>query len=163
MLIHAGAGGVGHFAVQFAASRGARVTSTASRDNFDFVRKLGAEVVIDYTSQRFEELVSDCDMVFDLIGGDTRKRSWGVLRRGGILVSTLGQPDEAEAAKRGVRAKGYTAQPNASQLADIVGLIEQQKVRPVVTKSFALEDAAAAHRFLEKQHPRGKVVFAVQK
>ena len=162
VLIHAGSGGVGHFAVQFAAIRGAHVTSTASRDNLDFVRQLGAETVIDYTSQRFEDLVSDCDMVFDLVGGDTRKRSWAVLRRGGILVSTLGQPDEDEAAQRGVRAKGYMAQPNASQLADIIGLIEQGKVRPVVTRTFGLDEAAAAQRFLEKQHPRGKVVLAVQ-
>lgn len=162
VLIHAGSGGVGHFAVQFAAVRGAHVTSTASRDNLDFVRQLGAEAAIDYTSQRFEDLVSDCDMVFDLVGGDTRKRSWGVLRRGGILVSTLGQPDEAEAARLGVRAKGYTAQPNASQLAEIVGLVEQGKVRPVVTKTFGLDEAGAAQRFLEKEHPRGKVVLVVR-
>jgi NADPH:quinone reductase-like Zn-dependent oxidoreductase len=161
VLIHAGSGGVGHFAVQLAAARGAHVLSTASRDNLDFVRQLGAELVIDYTSQRFEELVSDCDMVLDLLGGDTRKRSWDVLRRGGILVSTLGQPDEAEAAKHGVRAKGYMTQPDAAQLADIVGLVEQQKVRPMVTKTFGLDEAAAAHRFLETQHPRGKVTFAV--
>jgi NADPH:quinone reductase-like Zn-dependent oxidoreductase len=161
VLIHAGSGGVGHFAVQFAASRGARVTSTASHDNLEFVRQLGAEVVIDYTSQRFEQLTSGFDLVLDLLGGETRERSWGVLRRGGILVSTLGQPDEGEAAKRGVRAKGYTTQPNASQLAEIVSRIEQQKVHAVVTKTFGLDEAAAAHRYLEKEHPRGKVVFAV--
>lgn len=161
VLVHAGSGGVGHFAVQFAASRGARVTSTASHDNLEFVRQLGAEVVIDYASQRFEQLASGFDVVLDLLGGETRARSWGVLRRGGILVSTLGQPDEAEAAKHGVRATGYTTQPNASQLSEIVSLIEQQKVRAVVTKTFGLEEAAAAHRYLEKEHPRGKVVLAV--
>lgn len=161
VLVHAGSGGVGHFAVQFAASRGARVTSTASHDNLEFVRELGADVVIDYASQRFEQLTSGFDVVLDLLGGETRARSWGVLRRGGILVSTLGQPDEAEAAKHGVRAKGYMTQPNASQLSEIVGLIEQQKVRAVITKTFGLEEAAAAHRYLEKEHPRGKVVLAV--
>jgi NADPH:quinone reductase-like Zn-dependent oxidoreductase len=161
VLVHAGSGGVGHFAVQFAASRGARVTSTASHDNLEFVRELGADVVIDYASQRFEQLTSGFDVVLDLLGGETRARSWGVLRRGGILVSTLGQPDEAEAAKHGVRAKGYMTQPNASQLSEIVALIEQQKVRAVITKTFGLEEAAAAHRYLEQEHPRGKVVLAV--
>ena len=159
VLIHAGSGGVGHFAVQLAASRGAHVTSTASRDNLDFVRQLGAEVVIDYTSQRFEELVSDCDVVLDLLGGDTRKRSWGVLRRGGILVSTLGQPDESEAAKHGVRANGYMTQPNASQLADIVGLIEQHKVRPVVTKTFGLDRGRCGASFSRDAAPSGQGGF----
>jgi NADPH:quinone reductase-like Zn-dependent oxidoreductase len=161
VLIHAGSGGVGHFAVQFAATRGSTVISTASKDNLEFVKGLGAQTVIDYTSQRFEDLVSDVDMVFDLIGGETRERSWKVLRRGGILVSTLGQPNEQEAGKYGVRAKGYGTQPNAAQLSEITQLIEEQRVRPVVTKTFKLDQVAAAQRYLEGQHPRGKVVLEI--
>lgn len=105
VLIHAGSGGVGHFAVQLAATRGATVISTASKDNLEFVKSLGAEKVIDYTSQRFEDLVSDVDLVFDLVGGETRERSWQVLRRGGILVSTLGQPSERKRQNSGCEPK----------------------------------------------------------
>ena len=161
VLIHAGSGGVGHFAVQFAAALGALVVSTASADNLDFVRRLGAGIVIDYKKQRFEKEVSGFDVVFDLVGGETRDRSWQTLRQGGILVSTLGQPDEAAAAKHQVRAKGYMTAPDASQLAQIVALIDLGKVHPVVTKTFSLEEAAAAQEFVEKQHPRGKTVLSV--
>jgi NADPH:quinone reductase-like Zn-dependent oxidoreductase len=161
VLIHAGSGGVGHFAVQLAATRGATVVSTASSDNLDFVKSLGAETVIDYQSQRFEDVVSEVDVVFDLVGGETRERSWKVLRRGGILVSTLGQPSETEAAKHGVRAKGYMTEPNGAQLAEIGRLLETHRVRPVVTKTFKLAEAAAAQRYLEQQHPRGKVVLEI--
>jgi len=161
VLIHAGSGGVGHFGVQLAATRGSTVISTASKDNLDFVKSLGAETVIDYQSQRFEEVVSEVDVVFDLVGGETRERSWKVLRRGGILVSTLGQPSETEAAKHGVRAKGYMTEPNGAQLAEIGRLLEAGKVRPVVTKTFRLAEAASAQRYLEQQHPRGKVVLEI--
>ncbi len=161
VLIHAGAGGVGHFAVQFAAVFGADVVSTASAGNLEFVRKLGASKVIDYANQRFEEEVADVDLVFDLVGGETRDRSWKVLRPGGALISTLGQPDELKAAAHRVRAKGYMTAPNASQLEEIAALLESGKVRPTVTKVFPLEQAAAAQRYVENDHPRGKVVLSV--
>jgi NADPH:quinone reductase-like Zn-dependent oxidoreductase len=159
VLIHAGSGGVGHFAVQFAATRGSTVISTTSKDNLEFVKGLGAETVIDYQSERFEDLVSDVDLVLDLVGGETRERSWKVLRRGGILVSTVGQPSEAAAAKHGVSAKGYMTEPNGAQLAEIGRLLGDREVRPVVTKTFPLDEAASAQRYLEEQHPRGKVVL----
>jgi NADPH:quinone reductase-like Zn-dependent oxidoreductase len=161
VLIHAGSGGVGHFAVQFAAQCGAQVLSTASDANVEFVRKLGAATVIDYQKQRFETVAADVDVVLDLVGGETRDRSWQVLRKGGILVSTLGQPDEREAAKRGVRAKGYMATPNTAQLAEIGSLIERGKVRPVVTRTFSLDEAAAAQTYLQQEHPRGKTVLSI--
>lgn len=161
VLIHAGSGGVGHFAVQFAANIGAEVFSTASADNLEFVKELGAASVIDYRKQRFEDEISTIDVVLDLLGGETRQRSWKVLRAGGILVSTLGQPDEAEAQKHGVRAKGYMTSPNAAQLAEIGALIDEKKVRPVVAKTFKLEEAATAQRYVEKDHPRGKVVLSI--
>jgi NADPH:quinone reductase-like Zn-dependent oxidoreductase len=161
ILIHGGAGGVGHFAVQFAKSRGAYVATTVSGEDAEFVSALGADMVIDRKAQRFEDIAKEMDVVYDLIGGETRGRSWGVLKRGGILVSTLGQPDSSVAAAHGVRAQGYTAQPNAGQLAQIGDLINAAKVRPVVTRTFGLAEAAQAHRYLEEQHPRGKVVFDV--
>jgi NADPH:quinone reductase-like Zn-dependent oxidoreductase len=162
VLIHAGSGGVGHLAIQLAKERGARVVTTASADNLDFVSRLGADVAIDYKRQKFEEVAKDIDVVFDLIGGDTRERSWPVLKRGGILVSTLGQPDGKQAAKYGVRASGYTTQPNSSQLEEIRVLIDAGKVSPTVTKSFVLENAADAHEYLQKERPRGKIAFSVE-
>jgi NADPH:quinone reductase-like Zn-dependent oxidoreductase len=162
VLIHAGSGGVGHFAVQFAKERGARIFATASAANLDYVSSLGADVVIDYKRQKFEQVAKDIDVVFDLIGGDTRQRSWQVLKRGGILVSTLGQPEAEQAAKFGVRAAGYVAQPNPSQLNEIRDLIDAGKVSPTLTKAFSLEDAAEAHQYLEKEHPRGKIAFSIE-
>jgi NADPH:quinone reductase-like Zn-dependent oxidoreductase len=161
VLIHAGAGGVGHFAIQFAKARGVEVTTTANAANLAFVRSLGADVAIDYEHQKFEDQVRDVDVVFDLLGGETRERSWQTLKRGGILVSTVGQPDEATAVRHGVRAKGYTARPNREQLIEIVKLITTGKVRPTVSKTFTLAAAADGQRFLEQAHPRGKVVLQV--
>jgi NADPH:quinone reductase-like Zn-dependent oxidoreductase len=161
VLIHAGAGGVGHFAIQFAKVCGARVIATASAANLNFVSGLGADTVIDYKKEKFEEVAKNVDVVFDLIGGDTREQSWRVLRPGGILVSTLGQPDERQAAKHGVRASGYMAQPSPSQLSEIRRLIDAGDVLPTVTKTFALEAAADAHRYLQNQHPRGKIAFSI--
>lgn len=161
VLVHAGAGGVGHFAIQFAKARGAEVLATAGTANLDYLRSLGADVAIDYQTQRFEEYAHDIDLVFDLVGGETRERSWRVLKAGGIMVSTVGQPDEAKAAALGVRAKGYMAHPSATQLFEIQCLIDAGKVRPTVTKTFALAAAGEAQRFLEADHPRGKIVLVV--
>jgi NADPH:quinone reductase-like Zn-dependent oxidoreductase len=161
VLIHAGAGGVGHFAVQLAAACGADVVSTASAANLRFVRELGASKVIDYARQRFDEEVADVDLVLDLVGGETRDRSWKVIRQGGALISTLGQPDEIKAAAHRVRAKGFMTAPNASQLEEIAALLESGKVRPVITQVFPLAEAAAAQRYVDNDHPRGKVVLSI--
>jgi NADPH:quinone reductase-like Zn-dependent oxidoreductase len=161
ILIHGGSGGVGHFAIQFAKNRGAHVLATAAKGDADFVRRLGADVVIDYTSQRFEEIASDVDVVYDLVGGDTRERSWRTLRRGGILVSTLGHPEESNAQNYAVRAKGYVTQPNRAQLMRISRLIDAKRVRPAIHRTFPLEAAREAQSFLEQSHPRGKIVLTV--
>jgi len=161
VLIHGGAGGVGHFAVQFAALRGAEVISTASSVDMEFVRSLGAARLIDHRRQRFEDEVEAVDLVLDLVGGEVRDRSWQVLRKGGMLVSTLGPPDELKARELGVRAKGYMTAPNASQLEEIAALLESGKVRAHVAQVFPLEDAGAAQTYAEHQHPRGKVVLAL--
>ena len=110
ILIHGGSGGVGHFAIQFAKARGAHVTTTVSTANVGFAQGLGADVVIDYKKQRFEQEVEDFDMVFDLIDGETRERSWGIIRKGGILVTTLTEPSQQQAEKHGIRATRYTVQ-----------------------------------------------------
>ncbi len=161
VLIHGGSGGVGHFAIQFAKHVGAHVIATASRSNIAFVSSLGAHTVFDYQKSNFEDIGKEVDVVFDLVGGETQKRSWNVLKPGGILVSTLGKPDEKTANSPGVRAAGYMAEPNREQLDEIASLIESGKVVVTVSKTFDLADAGEAHRCLENDHPRGKVVLTV--
>jgi len=161
VLIQGGSGGVGHFAVQFAKAKGAHVATTVSGQHVDFARRLGADQVIDYKTQRFEDEVEDVDMVFDLIGGETQDRSWSVLKRGGILVSTLTQPSQEKAAERGARGMRYTVEESGADLSEIARLIDSGRVRPIVARTFPLEQAAEAQRFLEKEHPAGKVVLTV--
>ncbi len=161
VLIHGGAGGVGHLAVQFAKAKGADVLTTASGSDLDFVHGLGADEVIDYEAERFEDRVSDVDLVFDLVSGDTQDRSWGVLKEGGILVSTLGQPPAGKAAQHNVQATGYRAQPNPAQLSEIGRLIDDGQVRVVVDRIFPLTEAGVAQDYLEQEHVRGKVVLRV--
>ena len=161
VLIHGGSGGVGHFAIQFAKAKGARVATTVSSEHVDFAHELGADQVIDYKKQRFEDEVSQIDMVYDLIGGETQERSWQVLKKGGVLVSTLTDPSQARAADLGVRGLRYTAEESGENLAEIGQLIDAGRVKPVIAKTFPLEEAAAALQFLEKEHPAGKVVLTV--
>jgi NADPH:quinone reductase-like Zn-dependent oxidoreductase len=161
VLIHGGSGGVGHFAIQFAKAKGAYVITTVSSSHVDFVRRLGADKVIDYKKERFEAEVGDVDLVFDLIGGETQERSWAILKRGGILISTLNEPSREMAAARGARGKRYTAAESGADLAEIAALIDSGKVKPVIAKTFPLEEAAAAQQFLERQHPAGKVILTV--
>lgn len=160
VLIHGGAGGVGHFAVQFAKVAGATVTATGSSADQEFLRELGADQVIDYKSERFEDHVRDVDLVFDLIGGETQDRSWAVLKPGGTLVSTLGQPPKEKAQARKANGKGYRAQPDPEQLAEIAQLIDDGKVRPYVQAVYPMRDAAAAQAHLEHEHAQGKTVLS---
>ncbi|MDQ0574051.1 NADP-dependent oxidoreductase [Agromyces albus] len=167
MLIHAGAGGVGHFAVQFASYFGANVTATCSSRNADLVRALGARHVIDYERERFERVAHDQDVVIDLIGNgtdDTSTRSLDALRPDGLIVTvpTGSWPTMAEdAAARGIRATGYSVSPDARTLAVITRLIDDGAVRVHVEQEFPLEEGAEAHRVLEGGHVRGKLVLRV--
>lgn len=167
LLIHAGSGGVGHFAVQLAAYFGAHVTATGSARNAAWLRELGAAVVIDYTTTRFEDVVGDVDVVIDLVGNvhdDTGRRSLRVLRPGGlyVLVPSGSWPDYASAAAdAGVRATHYKVVPDGVALATIGRLLDSGAVRVYVDKVFDLRDAAAAHAELERGHTRGKIVLRV--
>jgi NADPH:quinone reductase-like Zn-dependent oxidoreductase len=167
MLIHAGSGGVGHFAVQFAAYFGAHVTVTASARNSSWLRELGAAVVIDYTTTRFEEVVPEVDVVIDLVGNvsaDTGSRSLEVLRTGGlyVLVPTGSWPGyAAAAAEAGVRATSYKVIPDGGALATIARLLDSGAVQVYVEQVFELEEAPDAHRQIEAGHTRGKVVLRV--
>ena len=167
VLIHAGAGGVGHFAVQFARHFGARVVATGSPRNVDWLAELGADEVIDRTQVRFEDVLADVDVVIDLVGNctdDTGTRSLQALRRGGLLVSApvRGWPTLVQdAAAVGVRATHYEVAPDGQTLAVISRLLESGDIKVYVDEVFDLEDAAEAHRHMESGHARGKVVLNV--
>lgn len=167
ILIHAGAGGVGHFAVQLAAYFGAHVTATGSAANLGWLRELGASVVIDHAASRFEDVIGEVDVVIDLIGNvhdDTGTRSLRVLRPGGlyVLVPTGSWPGYADAAKAaGVRATSYKVIPDGGVLATIARLLDSGAVQVYVDRVFPLAEASAAHCALESGHSRGKVVLTV--
>jgi NADPH:quinone reductase-like Zn-dependent oxidoreductase len=167
MLIHAGAGGVGHFAVQFAEYFGAYVITTGSERNGAFLRELGASEVIDYNSTRFEDVIDDVDVVIDLVGNvhdNTGTRSLKVLRKGGLIVNVPSGSwptfaEEADAA--GVRGTKFSVAPDGNSLAVVGRLLESGAVRVHVDQIFALSAAAEAHRALESGHTRGKIVLKV--
>jgi len=161
VLIHGGAGGVGHFAIQFAKVSDAFVATTCSANDKDFVDSLGADVAIDYKSERFEDIVGEVDLVFDLVSGDTQERSWAVLKDGGTLVSTLSKPSERQAQLHHARAMNYMAKPDAQELEHIAVLITQGKVHPHVEATLPLQQVRAAHAKMETEHPHGKVVLEV--
>ncbi len=161
VLIHGAAGGVGSMAVQLAKAKGAFVAGTASSRNAQFLRELGVDQVIDYQAARFEEAVRDLDVVFDTIGGDTQERSFRVLKKGGVLVSTVSEPSEATARAHGVTAAMVMVQPSAAQLAEITLLIEAGKVKPFVETVLPLAEARRAQELSQSGHTRGKIVLQV--
>lgn len=161
VLIHGASGGVGHFAVQFAKARGAMVIATARGEDASFLKQLGADEVIDYKQERFEERARDIDLVIDLIAGETQERSWNVLKDGGAIVSTLQQPAKDKAAAHHARGEVFMAEPRHEQLAEIGRLIDDGKVRVAVQQAFPLREAKKAHDTLEHEHTRGKVVLTV--
>jgi NADPH:quinone reductase-like Zn-dependent oxidoreductase len=161
VLIHGGSGGVGHFAIQFAKAKGARVLTTVSTENVKFAESLGADVVIDYKTQRFEDYCRDLHLVFDLIDGETRERSWRLLKRGGALITTLTEPSRDKAEAFGVRAMRYTVEANGSDLSQIIQWVESGKVNPQVQKTFRLEDAADALGAVEHGGTVGKIVLTM--
>jgi len=162
VLIHGGAGGVGVFAVQLARWAGAHVIATASARNRDFLRELGADEFIDYTTTRFEDVVHDVDLVFDLVGGDTLQRSWQVIKAGGTLVSVVSPPPPADVTKgHDVRFAWFVVEPNREQLIQVGALIDAGKLRPIIDAVFPLSQARQAYEQGMKGHTRGKVVLRV--
>ncbi|PBB99279.1 NADP-dependent oxidoreductase [Mesorhizobium sp. WSM3862] len=162
VLIHAGAGGVGHLAVQIAKARGAWVIATASPDKLDYVRSIGADEVVDYTNGDFTERVRDIDLVLDAMGGDHADRSLKVLREGGVLVSLLNVHDatRAKAGERNIRVERMSVVPDREGLVELARLVDARKLAVHVAKAFPLNQAGAAHAFLATR-PIGKVVLTV--
>jgi NADPH:quinone reductase-like Zn-dependent oxidoreductase len=161
VLIYGVAGGVGSFAVQLARWRGARVIATASAGNSDFLHGLGAEGVIDYATEQFENRVHDVDMVLDLIGGETLERSWGLLRRGGMLVTTVAPASQEKANAHAVQAIFFIVKPSGPELIKISRLIDEAYVRVNVEAVFPLERAREAFEDGLRGHARGKCVLQV--
>jgi NADPH:quinone reductase-like Zn-dependent oxidoreductase len=162
VLIHAGSGGVGHFAVQLAKWKGAYVFATASTKNQDLLRKLGVDEPIDYAQQRFEDVARNIDIVLDPLGGETQERSWAVLKKGGNLVSLVQAPSEEKAKKLGVRAALLSAQPNGAQLAEIAQIIDSGKLAPVIDRILPLSEARRAHELSQSGHTHGKIALRVR-
>lgn len=169
ILIHGGAGGIGHIAIKLAKAMGAYVATTVSTKNIEFVKSLGADEIIDYTTQKFEDICKDYDAVFDNAGGETTTKSFLVLkkslpagRQGGILVSMKGQPDPALATQYGVTAIGQGTKTDTSHLVRLKELVESGTITVHVDKIFPIEEIKDAWTYKQTGHPRGKVVLLIQ-
>lgn len=161
VLIHAAAGGVGTFAIQFAKWKGAYVIGTASSANLDFIKQLGADEVIDYHHEEFENLIEDVDLVLDLVGGETQKRSLDIIKEGGRLITTVMPQFIDDAKAKRIHLEGFTAQSYPADLKLIAELVDEGKIEPIISSILSLEDAAKAEELSENGHPRGKIVIKV--
>ena len=161
VLIHGGSGGVGSMAIQIAKARGARVIATASTPNQDLLKQLGADVAIDYTTTKFEDVAKDVDVVLDSVGKDTLARSYGVVKRGGFIATLVARLDQTELDKHGIHGASIAVRPNASELAEITELIEAKKIKPVVSQVLPLTEAVNAQQQAATHHTRGKIVLKI--
>jgi NADPH:quinone reductase-like Zn-dependent oxidoreductase len=162
LLVQGGAGGVGSMAVQLGHWKGANVIATASTANVDFVRSIGADEVIDYTSVKVEDAVHDVDVVFDTVGGEATGQLWNVLKPGGILVTCVGMPDAETAAARGVRTAA-TAHPAETRpiLDELAKLVASGDLKPVIQQIYPLAEAASAQAASETGHGRGRILLKI--
>jgi NADPH:quinone reductase-like Zn-dependent oxidoreductase len=162
ILIHGGAGGIGSIAIQVAKSIGAHVATTVSERHIAFVKELGADIVIDHSKQAFDEILKDFDAVLDLVGGDALAKSFSVLKKGGVLVTLAGRPDEALAEKSGVRAIGQMTVTDTKHLDRVASLVDKDAIRVIVDKVFTIDWAREAFTHAEQNHPRGKVLLTMK-
>ncbi|HEX8315232.1 MAG TPA: NADP-dependent oxidoreductase [Flavisolibacter sp.] len=159
--MHAAAGGVGHFAVQIAKHLGMTVTGTASAANEAYLKEIGADHFIDYTSQKFEEAANDIDVVFDPIGSETAARSLEVLKQGGTLISIVGGVKEHLSPiieEKQVQAKNYLVHSSGTDMQELAQLLQQGILKPHISHQFSFEEMAKAHQQIESGKTRGKVV-----
>jgi NADPH:quinone reductase-like Zn-dependent oxidoreductase len=161
VLIHGGSGGVGHFAIQIAKARGAKVLATASTANQEFLRQMGADVAIDYARTKFEDVARDVDVVLDTVGRDTLERSYGVVKKGGIIVSIVDEPKPAALEAHGIRGMTLRSTPKPGVLEDLSKLMEEKKVTPVISQTFAMADVVQAQEQIATGHTRGKIVLNI--
>ncbi|SFL71700.1 NADPH:quinone reductase [Gracilibacillus orientalis] len=164
VLIHAGAGGVGTYAIQLAKEAGAYVYTTASEKNHQLLLSLGADEVIDYRSTDFREVVQDLDLVYDTIGGDTQNDSFDALKENtGRLISIVGEPNQEKAKEKNITAKGIWLQPDGKQLSMLANLLENKKMKSIVGSTFPLSQKGVhdAHALSETHHAAGKIVITM--
>jgi NADPH:quinone reductase-like Zn-dependent oxidoreductase len=166
ILIHGGAGGIGSIAIQLAKKLGAYVATMVSTNDKQFVEKLGADEIIDYKTQAFEDLIHDYDAAYDTVGGETYTKSFRVLKKGsGIIVSMLEQPNSELMQQFGVKAIFQFTQVNKERLTKLAELVDQKNnnVDIHIDKTFSLDDARKALDYQKDVHPRGKIVLAIEK
>lgn len=160
VLIHAGSGGVGTLAIQIAKHLGAQVATTTS--NVEMVKSLGADLVINYKSQKFEEELSDYDLVIDMMGGEILSNSFKVLKKGGSLISIKGQDTEGLAKQFGVRFEVFFMWPNGEMLSQLTQLIIDGELKPIIDRSFTFEETQEAYDYLQTGRAKGKIVIKVK-
>jgi len=161
VLIHGGSGGVGSFAIQIAKARGAKVIATASTVHQQLLKQLGVDQAIDYTTTKFEDVVKDVDVVLNCVRADALGRSYGVVKKGGVIVSITDEPDQTECAKHGITCSRMGAHPDSKVLEELTKLIESRKMKPIVSQTFLLAEASKAHQQVETHHTLGKIVLKV--
>jgi NADPH:quinone reductase-like Zn-dependent oxidoreductase len=162
VLIHGAAGGVGLFATQFAKWKEAYVIVTAGPTNLDFVRSLGADEVIDYTSTPFEQNVQNVDLVFDTVGGQTLERSWAVVKQGGTLITIAGLPSPDKAEEHGIKAIKPTKLASSEDLEAIVHLMDIGQVKAFIQTTFTLQQIQQAHELSQTGHGRGRIILKIK-
>lgn len=162
ILIHGGAGGIGTIAIQLAKHFGAYVATTASKKDTDYVKGLGADEVIDYQNEKFEEKLEEYDAVFDTAGGEAYQKSFQVVKEGGIIVSIVEQPNEELIRKHKVSAKSQFTQPNADQLTKLASLVDNGTIKPHIDKSFSMGQAEEAFAYQQTGRPQGKVIITIK-
>jgi alcohol dehydrogenase len=163
ILIHGGAGGIGSIAIQLAKHLGGYVATTVDTKDRQFVQELGANQVIDYRTQNFENILHDYDSVLDTVGGETYRRSFKVLKKGGIIVSMLEQPNSELMNQYGIKAIFQFTQVNRERLTKVAQWVDQNNTSVNVEKTFSLDEAGKALDYQKDVHPRGKIVLVVSK
>lgn len=162
ILIHGGAGGIGSIAIQLAKHLGAYVATTVSTNNKQLVQELGADQIVDYKKENFEDILQNYDAVLDTVGGETNKRSFRVLRKGGgIIVSTLEQPNTELMSQYGIKAVFLFSEVNKQRLTKLAQWVDQNNIKVNIDKTFPLDEASNALDYQKGGHPRGKVVLTV--
>ena len=161
VLIHGGSGGVGSFAVQIAKAHGLKVIATASTAHQELLKQLGVDQAIDYTTTKFEDVVKDVDVVLNCVRADALGRSYGVVKKGGRIVSITDEPDQNECAKLGLTCSRMGAHPDSKVLEELTKLIEAGKMKPIVSQTFPLAETGKAHEQVETHHTLGKIVLKV--
>lgn len=163
ILIHGGAGGIGSFAIQLAKKIGAYVVTTVGDYDMEYAKELEADEIIDFKHKTFQDMVKECDAVFDTVGGETYAHSFQVLKKGGVLVSMLEQPNHELMEKYGVKAIGQFTQVTKERLEKVAELVDKYTIKEHIDAIFTLDQAKEALEHVQGGHPQGKVVLEMKK